>query len=204
MTEEFPLFSVALSLFLLLDALGNIPIFLAILKEYPPRKQKWIIFREMLIALGVITLFYFIGNLLLNFLHVQHSTVLIAGGIILFLIALRLIFPELFPQVLDKSLHHKEPFVVPLAIPLVAGPAVLATMMLYSKQDEPPIMILSALFLAWLVSTLILLSASSLQKILGKRGLTACERLMGLILILISVQMFLEGISSYLPMRSAS
>jgi multiple antibiotic resistance protein len=92
----------------------------------------------------------------------------------------------------------KEPFIVPLAVPLLAGPAVLAAVMLYAHQEENEWITIGAIILAWLASTLILLSATFLRKVLGDRGLIACERLMGLLLILISVQMFLGGIHLFM------
>jgi multiple antibiotic resistance protein len=192
------IFPISFAFFLLMDALGNVPLFLSLLKEVPSKRRSFIILREMLIALFIIIIFYFLGDLLLDFLYIQQHTILMAGGIILFLIALRMVFPEFIHK--DTSNHplSKEPFIVPLAIPLVAGPAILASVMLYSQQQESPIIILSALFLAWLSSTLILLSSGLLQKVLKERGLIACERLMGLLLTLMSVQMFLEGVSLYL------
>lgn len=187
--------SLSFTLFLLMDSLGNVPLFMAILKDFSPRKQRKIILREMIIALGIIALFLGIGDFFLTFLNVKPYTILISGGIILFLIALKMIFPqhEAPQHVADRS---KEPFIVPLATPLNAGPAVLAAVMLYAKQEHV-IVSLSAIIIAWLFSLLVLLSSSHLQKILGPRGLLACERLMGLILTLLAVQMFLQGMASY-------
>lgn len=197
MHTKFHIFSIAFTLFILMDSLGNIPLFISILKDFPPKKQRKVILRELIIALAIIIAFYFLGNILLDLIHVQQHTILMAGGIILFLISIRMVFPEFFRLETKKNPLHKEPFIVPLAVPLIAGPAVLASVMLYSKQGESSFVVLSALFLAWVVSSFILLSSSLLQKILGARGLTACERLMGLLLTLISVQMFLQGISLY-------
>ncbi|MES2200566.1 MAG: MarC family protein [Chlamydiota bacterium] len=197
MLIDFHIFPIAFTLFLLMDSLGNIPLFIAILKDFPPKKQRQIILRELTFALAIIVAFYFLGNLLLDLIHVKQHTILMAGGIILFLIAIRMVFPEFFYSKPKKASSHKEPFIVPLAIPLVAGPAVLASIMLYSKEGAPHSTVLSALFLAWIASSIILLSSSLLQKVLGERGLTACERLMGLLLTLISVQMFLQGVSLY-------
>lgn len=197
MLIDFHTFSIAFTLFLLMDSLGNIPLFIAILKDLPPKRQRQIILRELLIALGIIIIFYFVGNLLLDLIHVKQHTVLMAGGVILFLIAIRMVFPEFFYLKPKKNSSTKDPFIVPLAVPLLAGPAVLASIMLYSKEGESPFIVLYALFWAWVATALILLSSSILQKFLGDKGLTACERLMGLLLTLISVQMFLQGISLY-------
>jgi len=190
------IFSIALSLFLLMDAIGNVPIFLSILKELDPKRQRKIIFRELILALFIIIAFYFIGDYLLNFLNITNQAVLVSGGIILFIIALKLIFSN--PE---KSFHWsggKEPFLVPLAIPLVSGPAVLAAVMLYSHQDISPWICMGAILIAWIASTAILLSSVPLKKFLGERGLLACEKLTGLLLIMIAVQMFLDGITPIL------
>lgn len=192
------MFSMAFALFLLMDPIGNVPIFVSVLKDINPRRQRGIIIRELIIALIIIILFYFLGDALLGFLNVTMPTILISGGIILFLIALKMIFPgKRDPEV--ELPHAKEPFIVPLAIPLVAGPAVLAAVMLYSGQHKKDVMLpLCAIVIAWATSTLILISSSLWKKLLGWRGLVACERLMGLILTLIAVQMFLEGADMFM------
>lgn len=186
----------ALTLFLLMDPVGNVPIFVSVLKEIPAQRHPAIIFRELLIALFIIILFHFIGDGLLSFLKVSMPTILIAGGLILFIIALRMIFP-VRPDDDTSSYRDKEPFIVPLATPLVAGPAVLAAVMLYSGQKISSTVTIGAIIIAWAASTLILMSSALWKKLLGHRGLIACERLMGLILTLIAVQMFLEGITLF-------
>jgi MarC family membrane protein len=188
--------SLSFSLFVLMDPLGNIPIFLAVLKETPAKRQRAIIFRELVLALIIIVMFYFVGDWILNAFHVTNDAVLISGGIILFLVALKMIFPAAKDS--ETNLAEKEPFLVPLAVPFVAGPAVLAVVMLYSHQSVGHVTVLSAIGIAWVFSTLILMASASLKKLLGSRGLTACERLMGLIITLIAVQMFLEGLKLFL------
>lgn len=186
--------SLAFTFFLLMDPIGNVPLFVSMLGKYTPARQRRIIVRELLIALVVIMLFNFIGNELLNFLHVEQDTVLISGGIILFIIALKMIFPNE-----EASLSHKgEPYIVPLAIPLVAGPAILAAVMIYTHRVNNTVQMLLAILISWSASLIILLLSTWLKKFLGERVLTALERLMGLILTLLSVQMFLEGIHSLL------
>ncbi len=191
------LLSTSFALFLLMDPIGNVPIFISVLKDIDPKRQQFIIFRELIIALIIIIAFNFMGNLLLDFLHVERSTLLIAGGIILFIIALKMIFPGRRDPDVDVS-PDKEPFIVPLAIPLVAGPAVLAAVMLYSHQEHNEWIIIGAIVLAWVASTIILLGSTYLKKLLGWRGLVACERLMGLLLILLAVQMFMGGVALFL------
>lgn len=173
-----------------MDALGNVPIFIAVLKEMKPSRQRSIILRELLLALGIIILFYFLGGPLLTFLRISQQAVLISGGVILFLIALKMIFPS---QEADNWSFGREPFLVPLAIPLVAGPAVLSAVMLYSHEQIPHIVAISAILIAWTASTVILLCSTYLKKVLGERGINACEKLMGLLLIMLSVEMFLDG-----------
>lgn len=188
--------SLAFPLFLLMDPIGNVPIFVSLLKHIPPKRQIFIIFRELILALITMFLFYFVGDFLLTLLKVQHSTILISGGLILLLISIKMIFPSHAHP--DISRAHREPFVVPLAIPLVAGPAVLATIMLYSGRGFGDVVSISAIVVAWGATTLILLSSAFLKKILGSNGIIACERLMGLLLTLISVQMILEGIAQFI------
>jgi len=189
-------FSIAFSLFLLMDSIGNIPLYISFLKKIPEKRQRIIIFREMLIALVVIILFAFLGDGLMNFLNIAQDTIQIAGGIILFVICLKMIFPP--NETPTESIPHDiEPFIVPLAIPFVAGPAVLAAVMIYSRQELSPWETIGAVCIAWVPSLLILLGGSYLQKILGPRVITALERLMGLILILVAVQMFLTGLASF-------
>jgi multiple antibiotic resistance protein len=191
------LLSIAFSLFLLMDPLGNVPLYVSFLKGLPPKRQRWVILREMTIALFIIILFSFLGNGLMDFLHVQHDTIQIAGGIILFLICLKMIFPA--PHNPGENIPHEaEPFIVPLAVPLVAGPSVLAAVMIYGRQETSEWIMVGAILIAWLVSLVILLGSSFLKKILGWRGILAMERLMGLVLALIAVQMFLSGVSAFI------
>lgn len=178
-----------------MDPLGNVPLFLSLMKDIRPKRQRFIICRELLIALAIIVSFYFIGDTLLKVLHLSEHTIMISGGIILFLIAIKMIFPTKAEY--EAHAQHKEPFIVPLAVPLVAGPAVLAAVIIYSRENIRPLATLLAILIAWFASLLLLLSSQLLQKVLGSKGLTACERLMGLLLTLIAVQMFLEGFAKY-------
>ncbi|MBF8262683.1 MAG: yhgN [Parachlamydiales bacterium] len=189
------LLSIAFSLFMLMDSIGNIPLYISFLKGVDPKRQRYVIAREMLIALLIIILFNFIGSGLMNFLNVTHDTIQIAGGVILFIICLKMVFPP--PHDLSESIpRDTEPLIVPLAVPLIAGPAVLAAVIIYS-HEAPVLTVIGAIFIAWAASLLILLSSSILKNLLGWRGIMAMERLMGLVMILIAVQMFLTGISSF-------
>ncbi|MCF7851700.1 MAG: YhgN family NAAT transporter [Simkaniaceae bacterium] len=190
-------FSLALSLFLLMDPIGNIPFYISILKHVEAKQQKRIIARELIIALFTILFFAFLGDVILTVLHISTPTLSIAGGTILFLIALKMIFPSN-----DSPFHTseitKEPFIVPLAIPLVAGPSILATVMIYAKQEIHSLYLAGAIIVAWLISFSILIFSNQIQKTLKQKGLEACERLMGLVLILLSTEMFMEGIKAFI------
>jgi len=188
------IFTLSFTFFLLMDSVGNIPLYISVLQSLPPKRQLYVIIREMVIALFIIILFYFLGDGLLDLLDVSQDAVQIAGGIILFLIALKMIFPP--PK--DTQMEvEEEPFIVPLAVPLIAGPSILATMVIYSHQNHPVFSVLLSLFIAWSLSLGILLLSPYLQKKLGKRGIIACERLMGLILILIGIEMLLKGFAMF-------
>lgn len=188
---------ISFALFLLLDSLGNVPIFASLLRSYSPKRQRQIIFRELFIALAIIVAFYFVGDFLLDLIQIDCHTLLIAGGIILFIIALQMIFGKDTSADAFKT-PKVEPFIVPLAVPLTAGPAVLAAITLYAREKRSAVEVLLALFIAWCASTLILLFSSFLQRILGDKGLSALARLMGLILVLIAIQMLLQGLTAFI------
>ena len=189
--------SAALLLFLSLDPLGNIPVFLSILRRLPPRRQRVVIARELLIALGVLMVFLWGGQYVLEVMHLRQESVAIAGGIVLFLIGLRMIFPP--PEGLMGELPEGEPFIVPLAIPMVAGPSGMAAVMLMGSQDPGRMGDWSlALMIAWGATAAILFSATYLYRWLGTRVLIAIERLMGMLLVALSVQMLLDGVGTYL------
>ncbi len=185
-------------LFLVMDPLGNIPIFLSVLDDVEPERRTKVLIRELLLALVVLVLFLYFGQYMLGFLQLSEHSIRIAGGIILFLIALKMVFP------VTRSAHtaeeiQGEPLLVPLAIPLVAGPSAMAMVMLIASNDPGRMTDwLIALFAAWLLTSVILVSATGLKRVLGQRGLVAMERLMGMLLIALAVQMLLEGIASYL------
>ncbi|GAA6136716.1 MarC family protein [Arenicella sp. 4NH20-0111] len=187
--------SAALLLFLVMDPLGNIPLFLTALKNVAPERRTKVILRELLIALLVMVIFLFSGQAFLSALHISEPALTATGGVILFLIALKMIFP---PDSHGPHKNEEEPFIVPLAIPYIAGPSALATLLLIMNgEPERWADWLIALFAAWIVSGVILLLAGPLAKVLRNRGLIAIERLMGMILIAISIQMLLNGIQEF-------
>lgn len=190
------LISAIILFFLVLDPIGNIPLFLCALKNVPSEKHLRIIFREATIGLGFLLLFLALGKHLLSWLHVSQASLSIGGGIVLFLIALKMVFSK--SEELFNVDVEGEPFIVPMAIPLIAGPSALATvLLLMAKEPEKWLHWLIALLAAWFISLCILMLSKGLRRILKSRGLTALERLMGLILITVSVEMLISGIRSY-------
>jgi MarC family membrane protein len=186
----------ALTLFLVMDPLGNIPFFLASLQQVPSRRHHRVVVRELLIAYGIMVAFLFAGGPLLSLLAISEAALTLAGGIILFLIAIRMVFPPSAGAVHEEVAG--EPFIVPLAIPYVAGPSVLATEMLLMKGDQGRWADwLVALTIAWLATAVILVAGNQLRRVLGPRAMIAMERLMGMILVAVSVQMFLSGVQRY-------
>lgn len=192
--------SAAVLLFLVMDPLGNIPFFLSALKRVPPERQTRVVVRELLIALLALLLFLFLGQYAMRVLGLTEPALGIAGGVILLLIALRMIFPSR-----EHSLEEEidaEPFIVPLAIPYVAGPSSLATvLLLMSREPGRWLDWLLALLLAWTACSAIILAGSRLRRVLGSRGLIAIERLMGLVLVTVAVEMLMTGVSHYLAMQ---
>ncbi len=189
--------SAALLLFLVMDPLGNIAVFLAALKNVHPSRQNRVVIRELLIALGVLVVFLFLGKYILQLLRISEPALGISGGVILLLIALRMIFPS--PVKSLKEEVDSEPFIVPLAIPYVAGPSTLAAeLLLMSREPQRWPEWLLALLLAWVVNSVILYFASGFRKYLGEKGLIALERLMGMILVTVAVQMLVTGIEQAL------
>jgi len=189
--------SAAILLFLVMDPLGNILLFVTALKSVPAHRRRRVVARELLIAYGVLVVFLFTGEHLLHWLNISGPALTIAGGLVLFLIALRMVFPS--PDHPLAETIKGEPFLVPLAIPYVAGPSTLATLLLLMSREPArwPEWLL-ALTCAWLASAAILVLGGHIGDFLGRRGLMALERLMGLLLVALAVQMSIEGLRTAL------
>ena len=186
-----------ITLFLIMDPLGNIPLFLHTLKVVPAERRQRVLLREIALAFVVLLVCVFLGRPALNLLGLEQESVSIAGGIVLFLIALRMIFPADTHAAVDAP--EGEPFLVPLAVPLIAGPSTLAALLL--MQSSPQIHtleLLVALTIAWALTGAILLSSTFFYRVLRERGLIAMERLMGMLLVMIAVQMFMTGLKTFL------
>lgn len=186
----------AVTLFLVMDPLGNVPVFNAVLSRLEPRRRRKVVARELLIALGILVGFLFAGNAIMAFLGLSQSSLSIAGGILLFIISLRMIFPAGSEAGEDAAVE--EPFIVPLAVPLTAGPSTIAVLLLLgSNQPEQIGEWAVALLLAWVGTTIILIGSPYLLGLIGTRGARALERLMGMILVILATQMLLNGIREF-------
>ena len=184
--------SATILLLLIIDPLGNIPVFANALRQVLPQRRAWVILREVLIAFALLLTFMFVGSGFLRLLNLSELALQLAGALILFLIALRMIFPP--PQVLTSE-FTEEPLVVPLAIPALAGPSALATvLLLVSQAPSRRTEWVLALSVTMVVCALVLVLAERIQRLLGDRLVIAFERLMGLILVAIAVEMLLRGI----------
>jgi MarC family membrane protein len=190
-------FSAAVLLFLVIDPFGNIPFFLSALESVPRERHFRVILRELVIGLAVLVLFLFAGQHILKALQISEAALRAAGGTVLFLIAIRMVFPRGGAPAGEELAG--EPFIVPLAVPYIAGPSALASVLLIMNQEpERWPEWLAALAIAWAVSGLILLMSSALSRRLGRRVLIAIERLMGMLLVALAIQMLMTGIRQFL------
>lgn len=191
--------SSVITLALVMDGFGNIPLFIAALKKVAPERRKTVLIRELAIALLIMVAFLFLGKWFLRAFGIHEYSLSIAGGIILFIISVKLVFgggddePKNDPK-------EDEPFVVPLAIPLVAGPAALSMVMITAAQQSNKFITLGAVIVASVINSVILMASFPISNLLGKRGLIAIERLTGMILILMSVDMVMGGISTFMSL----
>jgi multiple antibiotic resistance protein len=184
------LFSLAVTFFIIADPVGNIPAVASLIKDFSFERQKKIMARECFLALLFAIAFSFLGEPFLKLIGIQTYTMSIAGGVLLFIIGLQMLYP---PEKIEIQKNLVEPFFVPIAVPLVSGGALMSSIIFYSSLISDPWTISLALIIAWIGVTPILMLAPYLQKILGKRGIIAMEQLMGLILILISTQLIVNG-----------
>ena len=194
MTTE--LLSAVILLALVTDPFGNVPLVNAMLAEVPPARRRYVILREIAIATLILAVFMFFGRQLLGLMHLSETSLSIAGGVILFMIAIRMVFAH--PEGAFGTPARGEPFIVPLAIPLIAGPSALATVMLMATREPGKIgMWAGALAIAMAIAAIVLLTGDRLQRALGEKVMQAVERLMGLILTAIAVEMLLGGIKTF-------
>lgn len=188
--------SATVLLVIIMDPMGNIPVFYSLVGRYPLPQRLGIIAREMLIAYGVLVAFLLGGKSILGYLGLKQPALGVAGGVVLFIIALRMVFPPTGPSVEGPE---EEPFIVPLAVPMIAGPsAVAAILLLVSRDPQRLLTWWGAISVAWLVSAAILLGSGLLMEMLGPRALRALVRLSGMLLVMMAVQMLMDGAAAYL------
>ncbi|MCL5260582.1 MAG: NAAT family transporter [Gammaproteobacteria bacterium] len=190
------IFSATIMLILIMNPLGNIPVFLSALRSVDPKRHTFIIIRESIIAFMILMAFMFFGQYYLQGAQISEQALGVSGGIILFLISVRMIFPE--EKHSNERQLKSEPFIVPLAIPLTAGPGALTTVMLFASQHpEKRILWLFAIFIASFIACMVILGARLLSNFFSERGLIALERLSGMMLTAMAVQMLLSGLDAY-------
>lgn len=191
------LISIALVLFFIMDPIGNVSSFMTMMRNQSAQRRSYLVLREMVFALILMLLFNFLGEYLQQVLELSDTSVHMATGLILFLAALGILFPG--PRSVRKEFaDEEEPFLVPLAIPLISGPALLATIMLYSQQEESVAVMLAAIFIAWTCAVAVLLLGPLLKRWVGQNGLVAAERLCAMVLVMLAIQRFSEGVKLFI------
>lgn len=198
MNSEF--FASVVLLLILLDPLGNVPLILSLLRGLPEQRRVWVLVRENLAAGVMLLLSVFVGEWVLHALRLTSSALEISGGIILFLIAMRMVFPTAGAHDLMDEVAG-EPLIVPIAVPMIAGPAALATVLMNARQTEQTVSLVLAIVVAITINLFILLGAGRLARLFGRAGMVAMERLMGLVLTAMAVQMLISGIrTAFFPL----
>jgi len=187
--------SATILLLLITDPIGNIPIFANALRDVPAQRRPWVILREVLIAFLLLLTFMFVGDSFLRLMNLSELSLQIGGGVILFLIALRMIFPQSPGDIPDPP---GEPLIVPLAIPAIAGPSALATvLLLVSQAPDRRLEWIGALGITMMVCAIVLVLAERILRLVGERFVIALERLMGLVLVAVAIEMLLRGIRTF-------
>ncbi|MFW6154494.1 MAG: MarC family protein [Planctomycetota bacterium] len=191
--------SAFITLCLVIDPFGSIPVILALVPhgKEQRRRYRWVILREGLIALGVLVMFLLAGNHIMRAMHISQASLSAAGGTVLFIVAIRMIFPQASGLLGAGRARHRgeEALIVPIAIPLIAGPSTMATLMLMAARWPDRLALWAgALLAAWSVALVSFLSAPLLSRLLGERVLAAVERLMGMVLVAVAVEMLITGI----------
>lgn len=197
MTTTFSLISITIVIIFVIDPFGNVPLLLSALKEVDKSRHIRVILRELLIGLVILLVFLFFGQPFMDLFHLETESITIAGAIIFFVIGIKLIFPSK-----GQNLYATdgEPLIVPIALPMIAGPSTLATLLVLSNSwPDKQLSLMVALLLAWLFTAVVMLAAPFLYKILREKGLAALERLMGMLLLIMAVQMFINGLRALTP-----
>jgi multiple antibiotic resistance protein len=193
-------FQLALIFFIVTNPLGNCPAIIALIKDHPIKKQQKILFRESIFSMLLAISFLFLGEIFLGSLKIETYALTLSGGVLLFIVALKMIFSN--KDETKQEAQKQDPFIVPIATPLLSGAGLMTMIMLYSKQEANDIKVLFAIIIAWIGVTGILVVAPYLQIFLGKRGLAALEQLMGMLLAMIAMEMIVKGASLFLTALS--
>lgn len=187
------MFSLALTFFIIANPIGNSPAIIALVKDFDFHRQKVILFREGTIALLLALFFQYMGEWFLGMLNIQDFAVTITGGLLLFIVSLTMIFSNLSDSEETKATPKQEPFIVPIATPILSGPGLLAVIMLSSRLEENNFLISMAILIAWIGVYAVLAAAPYMKKAIGVRGLAAMEQIMGMTLAMIGIEMIVKG-----------
>jgi len=184
--------SLALTFFIVANPIGNSPTILSLLRHYPFERQRIIMFRESVISLLIALFFLFFGEMFLNALHISRYSLVLTGGIVLFLLALKMIFHSSGPAEADQT--KQEPFIVPIATPMISGAGLMTVIMVNAAAEHNNIKIFFAILIAWIGVTGVLVTSPYIQKLIGRNGMAALEQIMGMILGLISMNMIVDAL----------
>lgn len=190
--------SLSLIFFVIMDPFGAAPTFAQSVSHLDPKRQRWVLGRELLFALALMGGFAILGEHIFHFLEITEPAVRVGSGIILFLVSIRILFPSLDIEFHRPVQPGEEPWLVPLAIPAIAGPSLLATVMLFAHIEPSWWKMLTSMLTAWSLTALIILFSPEITKKIRSNFLEAIEKLMGMVLILLAVQRLLEGVIVFL------
>jgi MarC family membrane protein len=186
-----------LLLLLVLDPFGSLPVYLATLSAVAQERRLYLAIRESVIAFVILLLFMLSGQQFLTLMHLTERSLAVSGGVILFIIAIRMVFGEASGGLADTKISH-EPFIVPLAVPMLAGPSAMATvLMMASTEQDNLITWILALAIAVAISCLVIISANQIRRIVGSDVVEATQKLMGLVLAAVATEMILSGLKKY-------
>lgn len=196
------IFQLALTFFIVTNPLGNSPTIIALIKDHSVRRQQQILFREAMFSLALALFFLFFGEVFLSSLSIENYGIKISGGILLFVVALKMIFADRSEA--KTQVPVEDPFVVPIATPLLSGGGLFATIMTFTAEEKNNAKLFFAIILAWVGVTAVLITAPYLQVFLGKRGLYALEQLMGMLLVMIAIEMLVTGTMTFMQVLTGT
>ena len=193
------IWSIALTLFLVANPIGNVPLIVPLIKDFDIERQKRILFRESCYSYLLVIFFVFLGEQFLQMIQIQQYAVSISGGVILFIVALNMIFSSM--QLNGKEKKLQEPYIVPIATPLITGGGVLSTVMIYASKEQNELKMALAATVAWVFVTIFVVSSIYLMRLVGRSGLMAMQQLMGMILSMIATEIIVKGITLFIEVQ---